>query len=342
MTDESPILVTRAGCARTSSPRARRCEPLRGVDFTMKPGEFVAVMGPSGCGKSTLLNLVAGLDTATDGEITLAGESLVGKSEDELAIMRRKHIGIVFQFFNLLESMSVLENVTLPAVIAGAPRKRAGVTGPRPPRPARPRRQGEGGARACCRAASASASRSRVRSRTSRRSCSPTSPPARSTPKAATKCSSCSAACTRAGRRSCSSPTTTRSPAAGDRIVRMRDGRVVSDDDATVGSRVGRLIAATEPQRRIHERGHQDRLRRASATAGDHQPARRRSRAARPLASRARGRSRRASSHRPSRLPPRSTLPTSRSARDASSCASSWSRGVSQRRSSRPSDRASC
>jgi putative ABC transport system ATP-binding protein len=98
---------------------------LRGVDFEMQPGEFVAVMGPSGCGKSTLLNLVAGLDTPTDGEIVLAGESLVGKSEDELAIMRRKHIGIVFQFFNLLESMSVLENVTLPAVIAGAPRKRA-------------------------------------------------------------------------------------------------------------------------------------------------------------------------------------------------------------------------
>ena len=89
------------------------------------PGEFVAVMGPSGCGKSTLLNLVAGLDTPTDGELSLAGESLVGKTEDELAIMRRRHIGIVFQFFNLLEGMSVLENVTLPAVIAGAPRKRA-------------------------------------------------------------------------------------------------------------------------------------------------------------------------------------------------------------------------
>jgi putative ABC transport system ATP-binding protein len=91
----------------------------------MRPGEFVAVMGPSGCGKSTLLNLVAGLDTATDGEITLAGESLVGKNEDELAIMRRRHIGIVFQFFNLLEGMSVLENGTRPPVIAGAPRKRA-------------------------------------------------------------------------------------------------------------------------------------------------------------------------------------------------------------------------
>jgi putative ABC transport system ATP-binding protein len=88
-------------------------------------GEFVAVMGPSGCGKSTMLNMVAGLDTPTDGDIVLAGQSLVGKSEDELAIMRRRHIGIVFQFFNLLEGMSVLENVTLPAVIAGAPRKRA-------------------------------------------------------------------------------------------------------------------------------------------------------------------------------------------------------------------------
>jgi putative ABC transport system ATP-binding protein len=124
MTDESPILATR-GLRKNFESEGAPVRALRGVDFTMKAGEFVAVMGPSGCGKSTLLNLVAGLDTATDGEITLAGESLVGKSEDDLAIMRRKHIGIVFQFFNLLESMSVLENVTLPAVIAGAPRKRA-------------------------------------------------------------------------------------------------------------------------------------------------------------------------------------------------------------------------
>src|SRR6478752_3388903 len=124
MTDESPILYTR-GLRKSFESEGAPVRALRGVDFEMKPAEFVAVMGPSGCGKSTLLNLVAGLDTPTDGEIVLAGESLVGKSEDELAIMRRKHIGIVFQFFNLLESMSVLENVTLPAVIAGAPRKRA-------------------------------------------------------------------------------------------------------------------------------------------------------------------------------------------------------------------------
>src|SRR2546427_5751939 len=75
---------------------------LRGADLTMQAGEFVAGMGPSGCGKSTLLNLVAGLDTPTDGEIVLAGERIVGKTEDELAVMRRRHIGIVFHFFNLL------------------------------------------------------------------------------------------------------------------------------------------------------------------------------------------------------------------------------------------------
>jgi putative ABC transport system ATP-binding protein len=98
---------------------------LRGADLTVEGGEFVAIMGPSGCGKSTLLNLVAGLDTPTDGEILVAGESLIGKSEDDLARMRRRHIGIVFQFFNLLEGMSVLENVTLPAVIAGTGRKAA-------------------------------------------------------------------------------------------------------------------------------------------------------------------------------------------------------------------------
>ncbi len=82
-------------------------------------------MGPSGCGKSTLLNLVAGLDIADEGEITIAGETVTGRNEDELARMRRRHIGIVFQFFNLLEGMTVLENVVLPAVIAGTKRKPA-------------------------------------------------------------------------------------------------------------------------------------------------------------------------------------------------------------------------
>src|SRR5438067_10080994 len=113
------------GLRKTYESEGVPVRALRGVDFVMEPGEFVAVMGPSGCGKSTLLNLVAGLDTPSEGEIVIAGESLVGKDENDLARMRRRHIGIVFQFFNLLEGMSVLENVTLPAVVAGTPRKQA-------------------------------------------------------------------------------------------------------------------------------------------------------------------------------------------------------------------------
>jgi putative ABC transport system ATP-binding protein len=98
---------------------------LRGVDLAVARGEFVAVMGPSGCGKSTLLNLVAGLETPTDGSILIDGDPIEGLSDDELAVMRRRHIGIVFQFFNLLEGMSVLENVSLPMVVAGRSRKQA-------------------------------------------------------------------------------------------------------------------------------------------------------------------------------------------------------------------------
>jgi putative ABC transport system ATP-binding protein len=98
---------------------------LRGIDLLIAPGAFVAIMGPSGCGKSTLLNLVAGLDAPSDGEIDIAGEPIAGLSDDDLALMRRRHIGIVFQFFNLLEGMTVRENVALPAVVAGRSRSQA-------------------------------------------------------------------------------------------------------------------------------------------------------------------------------------------------------------------------
>jgi len=98
---------------------------LRGVNLVVTSGDFVALMGPSGCGKSTLLNLVAGLDVADEGTIKVADELVTGRTEDELSQLRRRHIGIVFQFFNLLEGMTVLENVALPAVIAGRKRKMA-------------------------------------------------------------------------------------------------------------------------------------------------------------------------------------------------------------------------
>ena len=122
-TDQAVLDVQ--GVRKTYEAEAAPVRALRGVTMSMAAHEFVAVMGPSGCGKSTLLNLVAGLDTPSEGEIVLAGQSLAGKDENELARIRRAHIGIVFQFFNLLEGMSVLENVTLPAIIAGSSRKQA-------------------------------------------------------------------------------------------------------------------------------------------------------------------------------------------------------------------------
>jgi putative ABC transport system ATP-binding protein len=117
--------LTVTGLRKTFEAENAPVRALRGVDLTVAPGEFIAVMGPSGCGKSTLLNLVAGLDVPDEGEITVAGEPVTGRTEDDLARMRRKHMGIVFQFFNLLEGMTVLENVVLPSVIAGRRRKMA-------------------------------------------------------------------------------------------------------------------------------------------------------------------------------------------------------------------------
>ena len=124
MTTNSDVIETLA-LRKNYESESAPVRALRGIDLDVRGGEFIAVMGPSGCGKSTLLNLIAGLDSPSDGEILLAGEPLAGKDENALARMRREHIGIVFQFYNLLEGMSVLENVTLPAVIAGAPRKAA-------------------------------------------------------------------------------------------------------------------------------------------------------------------------------------------------------------------------
>src|ERR1700749_1831455 len=127
MTIDSPErdALTVVGLRKTFEAENAPVRALRGVDLTVERGEFIAVMWPSGCGKSTLLNLVARLDVPDEGEIAVAGELVTGRSEDDLARLRRKHMGIVFQFFNLLEGMTVLENVVLPSVIAGRRRKMA-------------------------------------------------------------------------------------------------------------------------------------------------------------------------------------------------------------------------
>jgi putative ABC transport system ATP-binding protein len=91
---------------------------LDGVDLTIEKGEMVAIMGPSGSGKSTLLHIVGALESPTAGSITVGGRHYEGLDDQELTELRRDHIGFVFQFFNLLPSLTAEENVTLPAVIA--------------------------------------------------------------------------------------------------------------------------------------------------------------------------------------------------------------------------------
>ena len=98
---------------------------IRGLDMFVRRGEFVAVMGPSGSGKSTLLHLLGGLEPPTAGQIWLDGRRVDGMSQAAWAILRRRHVGFVFQFFNLISNMTVADNVELPALLSGATSRQA-------------------------------------------------------------------------------------------------------------------------------------------------------------------------------------------------------------------------
>jgi putative ABC transport system ATP-binding protein len=89
------------------------------VQLTVNPGEFVAVMGPSGCGKSTLLHLLGGLDRPTEGKVSIDGQALAEMSDDAVTELRRRKIGFVFQFFNLIPILSSIENASLPLLLDG-------------------------------------------------------------------------------------------------------------------------------------------------------------------------------------------------------------------------------
>jgi putative ABC transport system ATP-binding protein len=98
---------------------------LNGVSLRIHAGEAVAVMGPSGCGKSTLLNLIAGLDRPTRGTVEVGGTDLGTMNETGLALFRRRHIGMIFQFFNLIEDLPALDNAALAAQLTGTPARQA-------------------------------------------------------------------------------------------------------------------------------------------------------------------------------------------------------------------------
>jgi putative ABC transport system ATP-binding protein len=94
-------------------------EAVRGVSLEVPSGQFTAIMGPSGSGKSTLMHLLAGLDRPSEGSVEIAGEDITAMGDKQLTLLRRKHIGFVFQAFNLVPTLSAEENVTLPLAIAG-------------------------------------------------------------------------------------------------------------------------------------------------------------------------------------------------------------------------------
>jgi putative ABC transport system ATP-binding protein len=115
---ESPMILMR-GIRKAYSMGRVEVEALRGIDLDIGGNDYVAVVGPSGSGKSTLMNIIGCLDTPTSGEYVLSGEKVAGLDRNRLAEIRNRHVGFVFQNFNLLPYASALENVELPLLFAG-------------------------------------------------------------------------------------------------------------------------------------------------------------------------------------------------------------------------------
>ena len=92
---------------------------LDGVSFSVKKGEFVAVIGPSGSGKSTLLHILGGVDRPTGGRVLMDGKDVYAQNEEQLAIFRRRQVGLIYQFYNLIPVLNVTENITLPVLMDG-------------------------------------------------------------------------------------------------------------------------------------------------------------------------------------------------------------------------------
>ena len=120
-------VVQASGLVRRYGQGETTVNALRGVDLGIETGRLTAVMGPSGSGKSTLMHILAGLDQPTEGSVTIAGQDITQLSDTELTLLRREHIGFIFQFFNLLPMLTAAENVVLPLSLAGVKPDRAWV-----------------------------------------------------------------------------------------------------------------------------------------------------------------------------------------------------------------------
>ena len=114
----SPPIVQARTIVKTYDTGAVRVEALRGVDLVLERGEMAAIMGPSGCGKTTLLNCLSGLDTIDGGDVVIDGTSLSQMSDRERTDYRARHMGFIFQFYNLMPVLSAVENVELPLLVA--------------------------------------------------------------------------------------------------------------------------------------------------------------------------------------------------------------------------------
>ena len=117
----STPIVEASSLRKTYDTGVVRVEALRGVDLVLEQGEMVAIMGPSGCGKTTLLNCLSGLDSIDGGDVRIAGTSLADMSDRERTDYRARHMGFVFQFYNLIPVLTAVENVELPLLVARVP-----------------------------------------------------------------------------------------------------------------------------------------------------------------------------------------------------------------------------
>jgi len=123
MKSETPVIEMNA-IRKIYDTGKVKVEALKGIDLSVTAGEFLAVVGPSGSGKSTLMNLIGCLDTPSDGSYRLAGENVAGLDRDQLADIRNRRVGFVFQNFNLLPQISAFENVEMPLLFGGVPPKK--------------------------------------------------------------------------------------------------------------------------------------------------------------------------------------------------------------------------